>query len=192
MIPGPRRTAIRARRPLALLLIAGLAAAGAGCGSAGRGSTTSGPGRIPPGGGHGVPPRDSFRGQIRSATGAYSGHTGRVVIYLHPTGKGPRRSVTVTFIGSSCPGGTSCLELSGAVTGTLASATGHIPDVGHSYSLSGSGTVHPIGRAMIRGVVTGTGFIQHGQETLTLTVTGGSGSVTLAALSAPVGGFRSP
>ena len=193
---GARRALVRARRPVVVVLIAALAA---GCGTAaapsgtGPGAAGGHGGRGTVGGhGHGAPARDSFQGSIRSATGTYSGDTGRASIYLHPTGAGPRRSVTVTFAGLPCQGATHCVELSGTLTGTLAAGPGHMPDVGHGYVLSGAGAIHPLGRARCRGAVQGTGFIARGEESLSITVTGASGSVTLDATSPPVHGFTSP
>jgi hypothetical protein len=100
--------------------------------------------------------------------------------------------VTITLAGVSCGGASHCLELSGTIRGTLSPSPVHTPDVGHGYLLAGAGSVHPIGRTTARGGVAGTGFIQRGHESLTLTLTGASGSVTLLALSGPVGGFTSP
>ena len=191
---GAPRAVVRARRPVVLVLTAALAA---GCGTAAAPSGTGpagghrGPGAVG-GHGHGRPARDSFQGSIRSATGTYSGDTGRAHIYLHPTGAGPRRSVTVTFAGLPCRGANHCVELSGTLTGTIAAGPGHIPDVGHAYVLSGAGSIHPLGRARGRGAVQGTGFIARGEESLSITVTGASGSVTLDATSPPVHGFTSP
>lgn len=192
-MPGPRRTVIRACRPVAPILITGLAA---GCGAAATHSSgTAGSGH----GGQttqGVPQRlagrDYFTGSIRSGSGAYAGNTGRIHIYLQPTGRGLRRSATITLAGLPCTGATHCLDLSGRLGGTLTASAVHIPDVGRGYALTGTGSVHPLGRVTGRGQVQGTGFIARGHESLTLTLTGGSGSVTVQALSSTVGGFTSP
>lgn len=196
MVPSARRALVRARRGVVLVLMATLAP---GCGTAAAPSGTrpgaagghGAPGTV---GGHGHrgPARDSFQGSIRSATGTYSGDTGRAHIYLHPTGAGPRRHVTVTFAGLPCAGADHCVELSGTLTGILAAGPGHMPDVGHGYVLSGVGSIDPLGRATGRGAVQGTGFIARGEESLSITVTGASGSVTLDATSPPVHGFSSP
>jgi hypothetical protein len=139
-----------------------------------------------------VPAKDSFEGSLRSGTGAYAGITGRAHVYLRPEGDGARRSVTLTLVGLPCAGASHCVALSGTVHGTLAPGPREVPDVGHGYVLSGAGSVDPLGRATVRGGVTGTGFIARGQETLTLILTGVSGSITLEAMSPTVHGFTSP
>ena len=100
--------------------------------------------------------------------------------------------MTITLVGLPCAGASHCLTLSGTVHGTLATGPRSVPDVGHGYVVSGAGLVKPVGQATVRGGVEGTGFIARGQESLTLTLTGGSGSVTVAALSPTVHGFTSP
>ena len=193
---GARRIGIPARRMVAVVFTVGLGAAAAGCGAAGKDSGTGTRGRGGAGGagnpGLGVPAKDSFEGPLRSGTGAYAGAAGRARVYLRPEGAGARRSVTITLVGLPCAGASHCLALSGTVHGALAAGPRAVPDVGHGYVLTGAGLVRPIGRVSVRGGVTGTGFIIRGQETLTLTLTGASGSVSLIAMSPTVHGFTSP
>lgn len=194
-MPVARPSVKAARRSVALVLMAALVALGAACGAVaprtgqtGGGQTSSGQ---TPGGG-GVPARDRFQGSVSSATGTFAGHTGRARVYLRPLGGGATRSVTITFAGLPCAGASRCLDLSGTARGALAPGPGHTPDVGHGYVLSAVGSIRPLGRTRVIGGVHGTGFIAHGQEMLTLTLTTGSGSVTIEARSAPVRGFTSP
>ncbi len=194
---GARRGFHPAHRPLAIVTATG-AVFLAACGSAAPDSGTStgggrraGQGRQT-GDGSGHAARDSFTGTVRSASGKYSGATGRVHVYLRPQGHRVRRSLTLTLAPSSCPAGAKCLKLSGTLTGTLAPGPGHLPDTGHGYLLNATGTVRPLGMVTARGGVEGTGFIRRGQETLNVTLTGPSVRIAIEALSAPVSGFTSP
>ena len=197
MVPAARRAPVAARRVVPAGLVAALAAAGAGCGVAGSPSGTA----ISTSGGTGtglvgvprhVAAKDSFQGSIRSGTGKYAGDTGHAHVYLSAAGKGLTRSVKITLIGLPCPHSSHCLKLSGTANGTLTPSRVHTPDVGHGAVLTGSGSIDPLGHAAIRGDVRGTGFIDRGRETLILAVSNSSGTVTLVALSPPVGGFTSP
>jgi hypothetical protein len=196
-VAGARRGFDPAHRPLTIAM-ATAAVLLAGCGSAapGSGTFTGGGGGGgdggQTGGGSGHPAKDSFTGSVRSASGKYSGATGRVHLYLRPRGHGVRRSLTLTLAPSSCRAGAKCLRLSGTLTGTLAPGPGHLPDTGDGYLVTATGTVRPLGMVTARGGVQGTGFIRRGQETLNLTLSGPSVSVTIEGLSAAVNGFTSP
>jgi hypothetical protein len=82
--------------------------------------------------------------------------------------------------------------LAGALSGQLSSSRRGPPDVGHLYLLTGTGRVDPLGQARIRGEVAGTGFISHSHELMRITLSTGSGSVTVRATSGPVKGFTTP
>ena len=192
-----RRASVVARRAVSPVLMASLAAAGVGCGVAGSPSGTSattsgGTGTGLVGVPRHVPAKDSFQASIRSGTGKYAEFSGHARIYLSPAGQGLRRSVKVTLVSLPCSSSSHCLKLSGTATGTLTPSRVHTPDIGHGAALTGAGTIDPLGHATIRGDVRGTGFIKRGRETLTLAVSNSSGTVTLEALSPPVGGFTSP
>jgi hypothetical protein len=114
------------------------------------------------------------------------------MVYLHPRGAGVRRTVEVVLRGGCGAQQAACLDLNGVLTGTLTRSGHQIPDTGQGYTLSGSGSVQPLGQARASGGVEGTGFISRGQELMRLTLTTPSGSITLSAHSGPVKGFSSP
>ena len=178
----------------AILALYPLLALGA-CANSGTAPTTThgASGRPGDGGRDSAPARDSFTGTILSGTGAYSHAHGRVTIHLHPRGSGTARLTRVVVIGQ-CGGGTSqhCTALDGAVSGRLTPAGPRLPDVGHGFKLSGAGRVTPLGHVTLRGAVSGTGFIAHGHERLTIMLSSSSGSVTVQAVRGPVKGFSSP
>lgn len=174
---------------VAVVLIALLLAA---CGGAGS-STTAGTADHPGGGrGDSAPPRDSFTGSIVSATGRYSGHHGRVKVYLHPHGSRRTRPTRVVLVGHCSGSSGRCIDLEGAVRGTLSPGGPRLPDVGRDFGLSGAGRLSPLGRVAISGSVSGTGFISHGHELMKLVLRSSSGSVTIQGVSGPVKGFTSP
>src|SRR5690242_19209528 len=81
--------------------------------------------------------------------------------------------------------------LTGQVSGTWALAPG-IPDVGARRSLSGTGTVAPLGAVQAGGAIRTTGFLLEGHATGTITLTGAAGSVTLRLVGPPQPGFSPP
>jgi hypothetical protein len=144
------------------------------------------------GGSQSAPARDTFTGSIVSGTGAYSGHHGRVKIYLHPSGSGPQRPVQVVLRGACAAGNGSCTNLTGSLSGTLKRSGRQLADAGEHFTLTGAGRVSPLGHATGRGTVQGTGFIARGHEIMELTLTTAHGSVTVQAMSGRVKGFQSP
>ena len=188
-------------RLLAILALCPLLALGA-CTNSGTASTTTHGAQAHPGGGgppgtggggaDSAPARDSFTGTILSGTGAYSHAHGRVIVHLHPRGSGTARPIRVVVIGRCGGGSHHCTALNGAVSGRLTPAGPRLPDVGHGFKLSGAGRVTPLGHVTLRGAVSGTGFIAHGHEQLTITLSSSSGSMTVQAVSGPVKGFSSP
>jgi hypothetical protein len=63
------------------------------------------------------------------------------------------------------------------------------PDAGVTQSLTGSGTVGPLGNVQAKGILHGTGFIATGRSTGTLTLSNAQGSVTLLLTGSPQPGF---
>jgi hypothetical protein len=102
------------------------------------------------------------------------------------------RTLTLTIKGAPCGASTRCVELHGALTGTIRRLPNRIADVGQSFEIKASGTVNPFGMTTGRGTAHGTGFIFRGQESLTLTLVSSAGKVTLTAYSRTVPGFTSP
>lgn len=176
-----------------LILVLCPALAFAGCTNAGALRTT-GAGAL----GHrgnardSAPARDSFTGTIVSGTGAFSRARGRVRVNLHPRGSGRARQTRVVVIGQCRASSRRCIELSGAVSGMLSPAGPRLPDVGHGFSLSGTGRVAPLGHVTLRGSVAGTGFIAHGHELMRIRLSSRSGTVTVQGISGPVRGFTTP
>ena len=80
------------------------------------------------------------------------------------------------------------LALSGRVTGTWQSVMTN-PDAGKEQSLTGSGTVAPLGPTQASATLHAPGFIASGRTTGTLTLTGDKGTVTLALKSPVEKGF---
>jgi hypothetical protein len=139
-----------------------------------------------------VPARDSFRGRIASATGAFEGDSGQVAIYMHPrgSGAGPRK-LTLTLVGVPCESTNNCLALNGTAKGTLTTRSS-IPDTGMRFTIHASGAVTPMGETSATGHVHGTGFTAKGRERMRLTLTCSDGQVTIDARSPVVKGFTSP
>ncbi len=138
-----------------------------------------------------TPPNDTFAARPVSGTGDYRRHKGKISIHLHPAGSSSTatRKVTVTVAGRLCT--PMCAKLDGKLTGTLTPAQAP-PDVGRSYALDARGTVAPLGRFTATGTVQGTGFIQAGHETITITLSSRRGRLTLSGESPPVPGRSSP
>jgi hypothetical protein len=139
-----------------------------------------------------VAPKDSFRGTISIARGAFVGDNGRVSMQIgagqSTTGT---RTATLEISGRRCHGAQACVRLTGTLTGRLTRMS-TIPDVGESFALSASGRVRPLGHVSATGQVHGTGFIMRGHETLTLRLSNSRGEVDLQAQSPLVPGFTSP
>jgi hypothetical protein len=140
-----------------------------------------------------VAPKDAFSGTISSATGAYAGHGGAVAVTLAPgAATGNARSVAITVAGPRCVDHRRCLRLVGHLNGTMRAGPHQVPDIGQQFSLQLTGRLAPIGQVGADGSVQGTGFIAHGRESLSLTLHGPHGSVTVHAQSGLVPGFTSP
>jgi hypothetical protein len=77
-----------------------------------------------------------------------------------------------------------CSNLTGTLTGAFTIAS-MIPDVGHTYAITGSGSVSAIGTVSVNGSVHSLGFIANGNATGDITVTQGSSTMTLH-LTGPV------
>ena len=178
---------------MAIAAAIGLGLTGVACTAAASpsGSGTTGTGHRH-GGARSTPRRDRFRTSIVAATGAYSGDTGRAVIYLHPRGSGNSRAVRITLRGSPCGTASQCLDLRGRLAGKLTRSAGGLPDTGSRYNLVASGKVRRLGSVTAKGIVQGTGFIERGHERMSITLSNSSGSVKLAGQSPPVRGFASP
>jgi hypothetical protein len=185
-------------RPLGRRAVAGclicLPLALSACGAAGSSSSSPGRPSGPGGGGGGdsAPARDTFTGSISSGRGSFSGAGGHVTVYLHPHGSGKQRTVRIVFRGRCAASASTCTKLNGALSGQLSSPRRGPPDIGHAYTLTGTGRVSPLGQAELRGEVVGTGFITHGHELMRVTLTSPSGTVTVQATSGPVKGFTTP
>jgi hypothetical protein len=81
------------------------------------------------------------------------------------------------------------VSLHGTLRGHLKSEVG-IPDVGRTFSSSGSGFLAGLGRASVAGNLQTTGFIAEGHAHGTMTLTLGKGTITLQLTGVPVqGGF---
>jgi hypothetical protein len=140
-----------------------------------------------------VPPGDSFNGTITGARGAYNGDNGTVSVAVSVPPPGPRvRSAIFTLAGARCRSVARCIRLSGKVHGTMTVVAGANPDAGKQFAIAASGTVGPLGHVEVSGSAHGTGFIAQGRESLTVTLHGSSGSVTVTAQSRLVRGFTSP
>jgi hypothetical protein len=83
------------------------------------------------------------------------------------------------------------IALNGSVSGPWTVTPG-IPDIGSSQTLTGSGTVKPLGQVSASGTLHLTGFIAVGHATGTLTLTNARGSVTLQLTGKPQRGFSGP
>jgi hypothetical protein len=67
---------------------------------------------------------------------------------------------------------------------------GFIPDVGKTYVISGSGSVHGQGRGSVAGSLHSLGFIAQGEAQGDLTLQGARGSVTLHLTGPSQAGFQ--
>ncbi|MFL5822406.1 MAG: hypothetical protein ACJ764_03080 [Solirubrobacteraceae bacterium] len=179
------------RVALGLAICLGLVSAACTAAASSSSSGTTAPRGGHPGS-HSTPRRDRFRGSIVSATGKYAGDTGRAAIYLHPRGSGKSRVVRIVFRGSPCGTASQCLDLRGRLVGKLIRSAQGVPDTGSHYALVASGKLTQLGSVTARGAVQGTGFISHGHERMTITLTNSSGTVKLVAHSPVVKGFTSP
>ena len=83
------------------------------------------------------------------------------------------------------------LTLIGQVSGTWGTQPG-VPDAGARQTLTGSGTVQPLGAVEANGTLHLTGFIRRGEATGTLTLTNAQGSVRLKLVGPPQRGFSGP
>jgi hypothetical protein len=70
------------------------------------------------------------------------------------------------------------VRLAGTVHGTWSSDT-PLPDVGSTQTLTGAGTVRPLGKVQAQGTVQTLGFIFMGRATGSFTLTNAQGSVTV-------------
>ena len=128
-----------------------------------------------------VPAKDSFSGRVVQGSGRFAGDRGSVKVLLEPGGGLSVRRVTVAVTGA----------LAGSLEGKLTERAG-LPDVGRTFTITGSGDVNPLGRVTAAGTVTGVGNARFGRETLRLTLTGAAGSVVISAASGQVPAFTSP
>ena len=83
------------------------------------------------------------------------------------------------------------IALNGTVSGSWTLNPG-IPDVGSSQTLTGSGTVKPLGLVSANGTLHLTGFVAVGRATGTLTLANTLGSVTLQLTGTSQHGFSGP
>jgi hypothetical protein len=129
-----------------------------------------------------------FSYHVQSATGTFAGLSaqGTITIILTPaSGSGGAASAQHgTFTLTIHPGS------SGRITGTY-DVPFTVPDVGHGYHLSGSGTIGGWGSVQASGELTTPGFIVQSTAGGTLTVSNAGGTVTLSLESEPVPGFSS-
>ena len=139
-----------------------------------------------------TPAKDSFAGKITTATGRFSGDRGSATIVLVPGPGQASRHLGVTIKGTVCARKVACVPLVGKLTGTLAPGPRTNPDVGRRFTITGAGTIKPLGHVSATGTVQGTGFIKNGHESLTLKLTNSGGTVTIVGTSGPVPGFTSP
>jgi hypothetical protein len=140
-----------------------------------------------------IPARDSFKGTISAASGAYKGDGGMVSIAISVPASGRFvRHATFTLNGPRCDRAQHCIRVSGKLSGTITVAGPWNPDVGKRFTIVAAGSVTGLGHVRVSGSALGTGFIAQGRESLTLMLHGPAGSVTVSAQSAVVGGFTSP
>jgi hypothetical protein len=142
-------------------------------------------------GNHKPPAKDTFAGEISTASGRFAGDAGRLRIILRPGRGGETRRLRAFLYGDRCGGQPHCLRVHGRLDGTLSEVpTG--PDRGKSFKIDADGNVAPAGQVSAGGRVTGTGFIAYGHEQLRLKLSTGSGRITITASSKRVRGFTSP
>ena len=140
-----------------------------------------------------TPAKDTFAGQITSATGKFAGDNGRITALLHVAQSTDAvRKLQITMSGAPCGAAKHCLRLSGSLSGTIAARPSTIPDVGKHYQLSLTGSLAALNHVTVGGTVAGTGFIRNGHEALTLDIKAPSGKVVIEAVSPKVPGFTSP
>ena len=138
-----------------------------------------------------VPPWDSFHGQITSATGKLTEDRDTIQIELLRTTGGDPKAVKITLAGRRCQHRRRCSRVAGTLRGTMIPRASR-PDAGEQFALRLKGNVRPLGHVTARGTAHGTGFITYGYESLHLTLTDASASVTIDAQSGRVPGFTSP
>jgi hypothetical protein len=135
---------------------------------------------------------DSFSAQIASATGRLADHHGRVRVGLFPVASNSdTRSVTIALTPRACRKTSGCARLRGTLHGSITRMPS-LPDVGSQFTITGHGTVRPLGRVTASGTAHGVGFVAFGHETIRLTLTGGGGAVTVSGTSGRAPAFSSP
>jgi hypothetical protein len=120
---------------------------------------------------------------------------GRAAVTLAPVGHHAhhhRHHRTHQAPGAPSPGDPQQgLALSGQISGAwLERPT--LPDVGGAQTLTGTGTVGPLGTVTLSGELHTPGFIAQGEATGTLTLSNADGSVTLRLVGPPQSGFSPP
>jgi hypothetical protein len=138
-----------------------------------------------------VAPRDRFTGTLRDGTGSLAGARDVLEARLQAAGTNGARRLTLWIVSTGCRAGAACVHLSGSLRGQLTPRR-TLPDVGRRYTITASGTLHPVGAITAAGTVAGTGNINFGFESLRLTLTGTRGSARLSARSSRVPAFTSP
>ena len=139
-------------------------------------STSSAPGTGGPTGGG----RNSFRGAVVSAGGAYAGEGGRSAVELEVRGTGASRPIKLAFLSLPCLRAPQCVQLDGTLTGRISTQPRGVPDTGRSFAITATGRLTTLGQVKARGIIQGTGFIARGHEQLRA----GPGQVRDAALHA--------
>jgi len=140
-----------------------------------------------------IPTADTFHATVSGASGRFSGDGGSATVLLRrgPGASGATTSVTLSVRGVRCRSARHCLHLGGQLTGQM-TLQRSLPDVGHSYALTATGTMSPLGYVTAGGTAAGTGFIRFGHTRLTLTLSPSGGTVTLSGQSPEVPGFTQP
>jgi hypothetical protein len=140
-----------------------------------------------------TPVADTIHATVIGATGRFSGDGGSATVLLQ-RGAGPRyatTALTISLQGVSCRSPQHCLHLAGRLIGQMTPQRS-LTDVGHSYVLSASGKMSPLGHVTASGAAAGTGFIRSGHTRLTLTLHSSRGAVTLNGQSPEVPAFTQP
>jgi hypothetical protein len=101
------------------------------------------------------------------------------------------RRLTLWIFSTGCRSGAGCVHLNGSLRGQLTPVRA-LPDIGHRYAITASGSLDPIGAVTASGTAAGTGNINSGVESLLLTLRGKLGSGRLIARSSRVPSFTSP
>lgn len=138
-----------------------------------------------------VPARDRFIGGLSAGTGALAGARDVVEARLQAPGTTGTRRLTLWILSTHCRAGSACAHLSGRLQGQLTPERS-LPDIGHRYSVTAGGSLHPLGAVTATGTVAGTGNINFGFENLQLTLRGKGGSGRLSARSRRVPAFTYP